>query len=116
MSGGWAEVAPPWRQGCPSRRRGSSLVLGWSAIWCGCKRHLHAERPARLPLISYHRPPTHPPAHPPRCRHLGLGSYAEWDEDARLAFLTTELQGRRPLIPPAMPFSPDAQEVVDTLK
>ena len=45
-----------------------------------------------------------------------MGSYAEWDEDARLAFLTTELQGRRPLIPPAMPFSPDAQEVVDTLK
>lgn len=59
----------------------------------------------------------------PRChrlaparRHLGLGSYAEWDEDKRLAFLSEELGGRRPLIPPAMPFSPDCKEVMETLK
>lgn len=25
-------------------------------------------------------------------------------------------QGKRPLIPPSMPFSPDAKEVIDTLK
>ncbi|KAL4853378.1 Phosphoenolpyruvate carboxylase 2 [Chlorella vulgaris] len=48
--------------------------------------------------------------------HLGLGSYAEWDEDKRLAFLSEELGGRRPLIPPAMPFSPDCKEVMETLK
>ena len=48
--------------------------------------------------------------------HLGLGSYNEWDEDKRLEWLVTELEGRRPLIPPNMPFSPEAQEVIDTLK
>jgi phosphoenolpyruvate carboxylase len=30
---------------------------------------------------------------------LGLGSYADWDEAARLAFLLRELASRRPLIP-----------------
>src|SRR6185436_10637908 len=30
---------------------------------------------------------------------LGLGSYAEWDEAARLTFLVGELHSRRPLIP-----------------
>ncbi|GAB4814136.1 hypothetical protein N2152v2_001182 [Parachlorella kessleri] len=49
-------------------------------------------------------------------RYLGLGSYAEWDEEARLAFLEAELGGKRPLIPPSMPFSPDAREVMDTLR
>jgi phosphoenolpyruvate carboxylase len=48
--------------------------------------------------------------------HLGLGSYNEWDEEKRLEWLVTELEGRRPLIPPAMPFSGDAKEVLDTLK
>ncbi|PRW39191.1 phosphoenolpyruvate carboxylase 4 [Chlorella sorokiniana] len=48
--------------------------------------------------------------------HLGLGNYGEWPEEQRLQFLTEELQGRRPLIPPSMPFSPDAKEVMDTLK
>jgi phosphoenolpyruvate carboxylase len=49
-------------------------------------------------------------------QHLGLGSYAEWDEDRRLAFLTEELGGKRPLIPPSMPFSPESREVMDTFK
>ncbi|KAL4519094.1 hypothetical protein Ndes2526A_g00199 [Nannochloris sp. 'desiccata'] len=48
--------------------------------------------------------------------HLGLGSYNEWDEEKRLEWLVAELEGRRPLIPPAMPFSEDAKEVLDTLK
>lgn len=48
--------------------------------------------------------------------HLGMGSYNEWEEDQRLEWLVTELEGRRPLIPPTMPFSPEAQEVIDTLK
>uniref|UniRef100_A0A7S4QPV3 phosphoenolpyruvate carboxylase n=3 Tax=Ditylum brightwellii TaxID=49249 RepID=A0A7S4QPV3_9STRA len=30
-------------------------------------------------------------------RHLGLGSYQEWDEEARLNFLQSELAGKRPL-------------------
>lgn len=49
-------------------------------------------------------------------QHLGLGSYGEWEESKRLEWLTAELRGKRPLIPPSMPFSPDAKEVVDTLK
>eukprot|EP00899_Mesostigma_viride_P022754 jgi/Mesvir1/3663/Mv14954-RA.1 len=47
-------------------------------------------------------------------RHLGLGSYARWDEDARLAWLARELAGRRPLIPVDMPMSDDVREVLDT--
>ncbi len=32
--------------------------------------------------------------------YLGLGSYKEWDEDKRIAFLLAELTGKRPLLPP----------------
>ena len=46
------------------------------------------------------------------CRYLDLGSYAEWDEDKRLDFLTHELEGKRPLIPPAMPMTNDVKEVL----
>ena len=46
------------------------------------------------------------------CRYLDLGSYAEWDEDKRLEFLTRELEGKRPLIPPAMPMTNDVKEVL----
>jgi phosphoenolpyruvate carboxylase len=48
--------------------------------------------------------------------YLGLGRYSEWGEDRRLAWLSEELGGRRPLVPPHMPFSPEAQEVLDTFK
>ena len=48
--------------------------------------------------------------------YLEMGSYAEWDEETRLAFLLRELRGRRPLLPPGMPMSEDAQEVVDTFR
>ena len=44
-------------------------------------------------------------------RYLDLGSYAEWDEDKRLEFLTRELEGKRPLVPPAMPMTDDVKEV-----
>lgn len=47
---------------------------------------------------------------------LGLGSYKEWDEETRLNWLIEELEGKRPLIPPTMPFSPEAKEVFDTMK
>lgn len=70
------------------------------------------------------RPPCSSSPSPPRVRsrpslphrYLGLGSYCEWEEEKRLAFLTAELGSKRPLVPPSMPFTPDAQEVVDTLK
>ena len=32
-------------------------------------------------------------------RYLGVGSYAQWDEQTRQSWLLTELQGRRPLLP-----------------
>ncbi|CAM9448933.1 unnamed protein product [Pylaiella littoralis] len=32
-------------------------------------------------------------------RHLGVGSYAQWDEKTRQSWLLTELQGKRPLLP-----------------
>ena len=50
------------------------------------------------------------------CSHLGLGSYAEWEEERRIEFLTQELVGRRPLVPPTMPFTPASAEVMETFK
>ncbi len=49
-------------------------------------------------------------------RHLGLGSYAEWDEEQRLAFLVEQLNGRRPLIPEDLPANDRVQEVLDTFR
>lgn len=47
-------------------------------------------------------------------RFLGLGDYAAWDEEARQAFLLTELANRRPLFPQQWQPSDDVQEVLDT--
>jgi phosphoenolpyruvate carboxylase len=47
---------------------------------------------------------------------LGLGSYAEWDESARLEFLLRELQGRRPLRPPELEMSGGVRDVFDTFR
>lgn len=33
-------------------------------------------------------------------RYLDLGTFSEWDEEKKLEFLTRELKGKRPLIPP----------------
>ena len=46
---------------------------------------------------------------------LGLGAYNEWDEHARLDFLTRELAGKRPLIPPDLDASAETRDVLDTL-
>jgi len=46
--------------------------------------------------------------------HLGLGDYAEWDEQARCAFLLQELASRRPLIPSRWEPSAEVKEVLDT--
>ena len=45
---------------------------------------------------------------------LDLGSYQEWDEDTRMQWLSSELSGRRPLIPQTMDFTPESREVVET--
>lgn len=31
-----------------------------------------------------------------------MGTYSEWDEDKKLDFLTRELKGKRPLVPPCI--------------
>jgi phosphoenolpyruvate carboxylase len=47
---------------------------------------------------------------------LGLGSYVEWDEPTRLAFLTRELANRRPLIPEDFEPAPEVRDVLDTFR
>jgi len=47
---------------------------------------------------------------------LGLGSYADWDEPARMAFLVRELTGRRPLIPEDLAATPEVRDVLDTFR
>lgn len=49
-------------------------------------------------------------------RELGLGGYADWDEETRQQWLVVELASRRPLIPER--FSPDEEvrEVLDTFR
>jgi phosphoenolpyruvate carboxylase len=48
--------------------------------------------------------------------YLGLGRYADWDEQARIAFLQAELKNRRPLLPAH--FKPEAEtaEVLATCR
>ena len=47
-------------------------------------------------------------------RYLGIGSYADWPEERRSAFLLTELSSKRPLIPRGLPASPEVEEVLKT--
>ncbi|GAB4354517.1 MAG: phosphoenolpyruvate carboxylase [Gammaproteobacteria bacterium] len=47
-------------------------------------------------------------------RHLGLGSYHEWDEEQRQNWLLSELENKRPLIPADLPCSDEVREVLDT--
>jgi phosphoenolpyruvate carboxylase len=47
---------------------------------------------------------------------LGLGSYEDWDEATRQAFLLRELAGRRPLSPPDLAATPEVQDVLDTFR
>jgi phosphoenolpyruvate carboxylase len=49
-------------------------------------------------------------------RYLGLGSYVEWSEAERQAFLLAELASRRPLIPRQMPAEPVVQDVFETFR
>jgi phosphoenolpyruvate carboxylase len=49
-------------------------------------------------------------------RALGLGSYAEWDEPARLAFLLRELPQGRVRIPADIDATPEARDVLETFR
>lgn len=48
--------------------------------------------------------------------YLGLGRYAEWDEEARLAFLLSELESRRPLLAAHFRPSGETAEVLATCR
>ena len=49
-------------------------------------------------------------------RYLGLGSYEEWDEDARQSFLLEQLENKRPLLPSRWPMSEETEEVLATCR
>ncbi|HJR59929.1 MAG TPA: phosphoenolpyruvate carboxylase [Vicinamibacterales bacterium] len=46
----------------------------------------------------------------------GLGGYARWDEQARVAFLTRELESRRLTAMPDLDCSPEVRDVLDTFR
>jgi len=49
-------------------------------------------------------------------RALGLGSYVAWSEEERVAFLTSELEQARPLIPRTLEADEDVREVLATFE
>ena len=49
-------------------------------------------------------------------RAIGLGSYAEWSEEQRQAFLITELENPRPLIPHGFQADEQVQETLETFR
>ncbi|MFL1492659.1 phosphoenolpyruvate carboxylase [Pseudomonas antarctica] len=48
--------------------------------------------------------------------YLGLGRYEDWDEEARISFLSKELANRRPLLPGYFKPSAETAEVLNTCK
>lgn len=49
-------------------------------------------------------------------RYLGIGDYAQWNEQDKIAFLISELGSKRPLLPRNWQPSEPVQEVIDTCK
>ena len=49
-------------------------------------------------------------------KHIGLGSYLEWDEEKKTEWLVSELKSKRPLVAPDLECSDDVREVLDTFK
>jgi phosphoenolpyruvate carboxylase len=49
-------------------------------------------------------------------RNLGIGNYAEWNEELRQEFLLRELESRRPLIPHDLELDENAQEDLRTFR
>lgn len=60
--------------------------------------------------------PRHAEALAEATRYLGLGDYAQWDEQRRVDFLLHELTNPRPLLPEHWPCSDETREVLDTCK
>jgi len=60
--------------------------------------------------------PRHAQALAEATRYLGLGDYAEWDEQRKVDFLLHELTNPRPLLPESWPCSDETREVLDTCK
>lgn len=48
--------------------------------------------------------------------YIGLGRYEDWEENDRVEFLTSVLEGRRPLIPRSHPATGKAKDVLDTFE
>jgi phosphoenolpyruvate carboxylase len=78
-------------------------------------RRLHTFGIALLHLDLRQEADRHTQALDAVTRHLGLGSYAAWDEQERVAFLVRELEGRRPLVPRDLEVDEDVREVFATL-
>ncbi|KAK1268047.1 Phosphoenolpyruvate carboxylase 4 [Acorus gramineus] len=49
-------------------------------------------------------------------KYLDMGVYSEWDEERKLEFLTKELKGKRPLVPPSIEVGAEVKEVLDTFR
>ncbi|MBD1558428.1 phosphoenolpyruvate carboxylase [Vibrio sp. S9_S30] len=49
-------------------------------------------------------------------RYLGIGDYDQWSEQDKIAFLTTELSSKRPLLPRNWEPSEPVKEVLDTCR
>jgi phosphoenolpyruvate carboxylase len=49
-------------------------------------------------------------------QYLDMGSYRDWSEDQRQAFLLEQLTSKRPLLPSHWPVSEESQEVLDTCR
>ncbi|KAE8694364.1 Phosphoenolpyruvate carboxylase 2 [Hibiscus syriacus] len=47
-------------------------------------------------------------------KHLGIGSYREWNEERRQEWLLSELRGKRPLFGPDLPKTEEVADVLDT--
>jgi phosphoenolpyruvate carboxylase len=45
-----------------------------------------------------------------------MGRFTDWSEEEKVRFLVRELEGKRPLIPPGMPMTDEAKEVLDTFR
>lgn len=58
--------------------------------------------------------PRHEQALAEATQFLGLGNYADWNEQQRLDFLLQELDNPRPLLPDSWPCSDETREVLDT--
>ena len=48
--------------------------------------------------------------------YLGMGTYTEWDEATRMAFLVKELEGKRPLLPANLPTNAIVNDVLQTYR